>query len=157
MPSNEDGPGPQLGFWEKADIPFMYLSLCGSLVYAAIAGVFRGKASPRRYDHYVVSAVVRKLLTRRSDRQMQYVILSLQFFCKLQESKHQNGHDIDIVLLHRYLSPSTSAAYEGVMKKHGLKPETVVLPHNTEGHWIGNKDAKNVIIYYHGASMIPTV
>ncbi|KAF9252049.1 hypothetical protein DTO006G1_2796 [Penicillium roqueforti] len=120
MSSNEDGPGPQLGFWEKADIPFMYLSLCGSLVYAAIAGVFRGKASPRRYDHYVVSAVVRKLLTRRSDRQMQY------------------------------LSPSTPAAYEGVMKKHGLKPETVVLPHNTEGHWIGNKDAKNVIIYYHG-------
>ena len=84
MPSNEDGPGPQLGFWEKADIPFMYLSLCGSLVYAAITGVFRGKASPRRYDQYVKSAVIRKLLTRRSDRQMQYVVLSLQFFCNLQ-------------------------------------------------------------------------
>jgi hypothetical protein len=37
------------------------------------------------------------------------------------------------------------------MKKRGLQPESVTLPHNTEGHWIGNKNAKNVIVYYHGA------
>lgn len=78
MSSNQDV--PQLGFWEKADIPFLHLSTYASLVYAAITGVFRGKASPKRYDHYVLSAVIRKVVERRSDRQTQYVVLSLQFF-----------------------------------------------------------------------------
>ncbi|KAJ6180979.1 hypothetical protein N7519_011440 [Penicillium mononematosum] len=118
MSSNQDV--PQLGLWEKADIPFLHLSMYASMVYAAITGVFRGKASPKRYDHHVLSAVIRKIVDRRSDRQTQY------------------------------LSLPTSAAYESVMKKRGLQPETITLPHNTEGHWIGNKNAKNVIVYYHG-------
>ncbi|CAI7581140.1 unnamed protein product [Penicillium discolor] len=111
---------PQLGFWEKADIPFVHLSIYASMVYAAITGVFRGKASPKRYDHYILAAVIRKAIGRRSDRQTQY------------------------------LMPPTSASYETAMKKRGLQPETVTLPHDTEGHWIGNKNAKNVIVYYHG-------
>lgn len=74
-----------------------------------------------------------------------------------QESKKENGQDIDLVLSQRYLTAPTSAAYADGMKKRGLKPETVALPHNTEGHWIGNKNAKNVIVYYHGASPISTV
>lgn len=45
------------------------------MVYAAITGVFRGKASPKRYDHHVLSAVIRKVVDRRSDRQTQYVVL----------------------------------------------------------------------------------
>lgn len=53
--------------------------------------------------------------------------------------------------------PPTSASYETAMKKRGLQPETVTLPHDTEGHWIGNKNAKNVIVYYHGASPISIV
>ncbi|KGO75254.1 Alpha/beta hydrolase fold-3 [Penicillium italicum] len=57
---------------------------------------------------------------------------------------------LDLVLSHRYLILPTSVTYAAVMKKRGLQPETVVLPHNTEGHWIGNKNAKNVIVYYHG-------
>jgi len=36
------------------------------------------------------------------------------------------------------------------MKKRGLEPETVSLPHDTEGYWMGNKDAKNVVIFFHG-------
>ncbi|KAJ5826835.1 hypothetical protein N7447_003598 [Penicillium robsamsonii] len=111
---------PQLGLWERADIPFMHLSVYASMVYAAITGVFRGKGSPKRYDHHVLTAVFRKVIDRRSDRQIQY------------------------------LTPPTSVAYADVMKKRGLEPETVALPHDVEGHWIGNKDAKNVIIYYHG-------
>ncbi|CAI7628806.1 unnamed protein product [Penicillium glandicola] len=111
---------PQLGFWEKADVPFLHLSIYASMVYAAITGVFRGKASPKRYDHHVLAAVIRKIVNRRSDRQTQYFTLP------------------------------TSVVYEASMKKHGLQPETVTLPHDTEGHWIGNKNAKNVIIYYHG-------
>lgn len=36
------------------------------------------------------------------------------------------------------------------MQKRGLQPEVVQLAHNTEGYWLGNKNAKNVIVYYHG-------
>lgn len=36
------------------------------------------------------------------------------------------------------------------MRQRGLQPETVELPHNAAGHWIGNKNAKNVLVYYHG-------
>lgn len=38
------------------------------------------------------------------------------------------------------------------MRKRGLEPEIVSLPHNTEGYWLGNKNAKNVLVYYHGMS-----
>ena len=41
------------------------------------------------------------------------------------------------------------------MKKRGLQTETVALPHGAEGHGLGNKNAKNVIIYYHGVFKIP--
>lgn len=36
------------------------------------------------------------------------------------------------------------------MKKRGLQPEVVQLPHDTEGYWVGNKNAKNVVVFYHG-------
>lgn len=34
----------------------------------------------------------------------------------------------------------------------GLEPDTVALPHQAQGHWVGNKNAKNVIVWFHGAS-----
>lgn len=36
------------------------------------------------------------------------------------------------------------------MKGKSLQPDTVTLPHGAKGHWIGNKNAKKVIVYYHG-------
>ncbi|KAG0154955.1 Steryl acetyl hydrolase 1 [Penicillium digitatum] len=119
---------PQLSFWEKANIPFLHLSMYATMMYAATTGLFRGKASPKRYDQHILAAVTRGIFDRRSDKQMKYLTLP------------------------------TSAVYAAVMKKHGLQPETVTLPHNTEGHWIGNKDAKTVIIYYHGGGFaLPAV
>ncbi|KAJ5904336.1 hypothetical protein N7504_006719 [Penicillium tannophilum] len=50
----------------------------------------------------------------------------------------------------QYIYLSTPEAYETTMKKRGLSPEQVSLPHDTEGYWIGNKTAKNVLVYYHG-------
>ena len=64
---------PNLGFWEKADLSVTRLFVFPSLLYHAIAGVFRGKASPRRYDHFIMTNVIRKLVTRTTDRQKQYV------------------------------------------------------------------------------------
>lgn len=44
----------------------------------------------------------------------------------------------------------TRSVYETALQKKGLQPETVPLKHGAQGHWIGNKNAKNVVIYYHG-------
>lgn len=40
--------------------------------------------------------------------------------------------------------------YENFATKNGFTPQTVPLEHGAQGHWIGNKDAKNVLIYFHG-------
>lgn len=52
----------------------------------------------------------------------------------------------------RYIAPGTSQAYEEAMMEKYLPNETVSLPHGATGHWIGKKDAKNVVVYYHGTS-----
>lgn len=41
------------------------------------------------------------------------------------------------------------------MRKRGLEPDIVPLPHNVEGYWLGNKNAKNVLVYYHGMLCLP--
>lgn len=51
----------------------------------------------------------------------------------------------------RYLNAPTADAYADAMKKHGLQPETVDLPHDAKGLWLGNKNAKKVVVYYHGS------
>ena len=45
---------------------------------------------------------------------------------------------------------STEAAYEAYCKKAGVEVDTVELKEGGLGHWIGNKKAKNVLVYYHG-------
>ena len=42
------------------------------------------------------------------------------------------------------------------MKEKNLPSETVTLPHGTVGHWFGKKDAKNVLVYYHGTFPHPS-
>ncbi|CAG7916733.1 unnamed protein product [Penicillium olsonii] len=111
---------PDLGFWEKVDVPFVHLSVYASMLYHVVAGVFRGKASPRRYDHFIATNVIRKLVSRTTDRQKQY------------------------------MNAPTPDAYTTAMASHGVQPERVALPHGAEGLWLGNKNAKKVVIYYHG-------
>lgn len=38
------------------------------------------------------------------------------------------------------------------MKQRNLAPEIVDLNHGAKGLWIGNKNAKDVVVYYHGSS-----
>ncbi|GES59241.1 alpha/beta hydrolase fold protein [Aspergillus terreus] len=111
---------PPLSFWERADLYPGQLSVMGAALYSAFTGVFRGSSGSREYKLHVANAAVRKLVTRLSSRQLQA------------------------------LAPSTEQAYELFMKSKGLHPETVTLAHGAKGHWIGNPNAKKVIIYYHG-------
>lgn len=67
---------PELGFWEKADLPFVHASVVVQALYAAITGLFRGKSSPRKYSHHVTAAAIRGMVGRISIRQKQYVTRS---------------------------------------------------------------------------------
>ncbi|KAJ5658579.1 uncharacterized protein N7484_002228 [Penicillium longicatenatum] len=109
---------PELGFWEKVDLPFSKFSIIASALYATLIGPFRGKSYPKKFKHHLISLIIRN--DPFSTRQRQYSELS------------------------------TPEAYESTMKERGLIPEQVPLPHDADGYWIGNKTAKNVLVYYHG-------
>lgn len=54
----------------------------------------------------------------------------------------------------RYLLPSTSKAYRqwAVVKNDQPRTDAVQLKDGATGHWVGDPNAKNVFIYYHGTS-----
>ena len=55
-----------------------------------------------------------------------------------------------LLITARYLQPSTRAAYEIFARKKGIRPETIGLKHGVLGHWVGTKEAKNILVYFHG-------
>lgn len=50
----------------------------------------------------------------------------------------------------RFISPSTDTMYEIFNLLTGGVPESVDLGHGAKGHWLGNSNAKNVLVWYHG-------
>ena len=50
----------------------------------------------------------------------------------------------------RWISPATDVLYEKYARSMRLIPETVDLGNGAKGHWIGDKTAQNVLIWYHG-------
>ncbi|PGH06482.1 hypothetical protein GX51_02306 [Blastomyces parvus] len=111
---------PKLTVVEKLDLISARFSLIASTIYAAITGAFRGQSGHKYYNKHISHAVIKAALDRLSTRQAQA------------------------------LNPPTNQVYELFATKRGFKPQTVQLDHGAQGHWIGNKDAKNVLIYFHG-------
>ncbi|OJD10096.1 hypothetical protein AJ78_08755, partial [Emergomyces pasteurianus Ep9510] len=111
---------PKLTVVEKLDLISARLSLIASAIYAAITGVFRGQGGHKYYNRHISHAVIRAAITRLSTRQ------------------------------HQALNPPTNKTYELFAAKNGFTPQTVPLEHGAQGHWIGSKDAKSVLIYFHG-------
>lgn len=50
----------------------------------------------------------------------------------------------------RYMNVMTTPAYLKFAKDSGFAPESITLPSGALAHWIGNKTAKKVILYFHG-------
>lgn len=48
------------------------------------------------------------------------------------------------------LTPSTTSMYKIMCKKHNKKQNTVSLGGGARGHWIGDPNAKHVMMFYHG-------
>ncbi|KAJ5676939.1 uncharacterized protein N7477_002572 [Penicillium maclennaniae] len=84
---------PELGFWEKADLSLAQLTIATNALMAAITGVFRGSASPKKYSHHITAAAIRRMCDRTSDRQKQAMF------------------------------PPSTSVYTSVMQKRGLEPE----------------------------------
>ncbi|KAK4506872.1 hypothetical protein PRZ48_000605 [Zasmidium cellare] len=48
------------------------------------------------------------------------------------------------------LPPSTEAIYLEFAKKQGFQPDTDVLDSGMKVHWLGNKSAEKVLVFFHG-------
>lgn len=54
----------------------------------------------------------------------------------------------------RAILPSTATEYKIYAWKKGIKPQSVDLGDGASGHWIGDPNAKNVLIWIHGKPTI---
>ncbi|EGD87648.1 hypothetical protein H112_04114 [Trichophyton rubrum D6] len=113
-------PPVKLTVQEKLDLLRAGIGLLATGIAAAITGLVRQQDGARSYRTHIRHAVVRRFLWRMSIRQLHFIY------------------------------PSTAQNYETFSKKRRLKPDTVQLEHGAQGHWVGKKDAKNVVVYFHG-------
>jgi hypothetical protein len=48
------------------------------------------------------------------------------------------------------VSPTDDDVFKKFSKKYGVKVDREILPDNTTAFWVGNKDAENIILQFHG-------
>ncbi|KAK2612487.1 hypothetical protein QQS21_001425 [Conoideocrella luteorostrata] len=89
-------------------------------VFSALTGFFRSHRDPPSLHLHIAYAILRKATVRLTPVQLQLI------------------------------SPLTNVVYKRYARSTKIKAETVDLGHGAQGHWLGNKDAKNVLIWYHG-------
>lgn len=128
----------KLSLSRKLDIIPASLSILLVGFFATISGGFRGPKGTPTYFLHVTYAMMRKAVTRLS-------ILQLQYAKPCQASK-----DYTMLIAVRWLSPTTNEVYQQYTRQHDIIPQSVELAHGSKGHWIGNKQAKNVLVWYHG-------
>ncbi|CAG8084573.1 unnamed protein product [Penicillium salamii] len=105
---------------EKLD----FLPAIGSILltafYALLTGLWRTERQAKTLFLHLGYALFRKATARLSPGQMQYVL------------------------------PATNKIYELYTQKTGAFPDSVDLGNGAYGHWIGDRNADNVIVWYHG-------
>ncbi|OAA40634.1 lipase/thioesterase family protein [Metarhizium rileyi] len=118
IPAAASYPKPTLS--EKLDLLPALGSLLFSTFSALLTGLRRGPDDESSLYLHVVYAAVRKLVTRLSTPQQQWVF------------------------------PTTDAGYRQQVLSFNMAQHTVDLSHGAKGHWIGDADARHVLIWYHG-------
>jgi len=61
---------------------------------------------------------------------------------------------VDTIPQEKYMNPPTDVVYLDFAKKQGFQPDTVVLSDGCKAHWLGRKDAKTVLVYFHGGGYV---
>ncbi|KAJ5112022.1 hypothetical protein N7532_000067 [Penicillium argentinense] len=110
----------QLTLQQKLDFLPALASIGLAAFYAILTGLWRTEREAKTLFLHVGYAIFRKVTARLSPSQMQYAV------------------------------PPSNKVYEQYAKKAGVPAQTVELGHGALGHWIGDRNAKNVIIWYHG-------
>ncbi|KAJ5162525.1 hypothetical protein N7492_007917 [Penicillium capsulatum] len=110
----------KLSLAEKLDIIPGVVSIVLAVFYALLTGLWRSERQANSLLLHVGYAVFRKATARLTPAQFQWML------------------------------PSTSKIYERAAKKAGAVPQTVELSHGGLGHWIGDRNAPNVLVWYHG-------
>lgn len=112
----------KLTLQEKLDFLPALGSVVLTLFYALLTGLWRTERQAKTLFLHVGYAIFRKVTARLSPLQVQYAM------------------------------PPSHKIYERYAKKSGALPETVELGHGAIGHWIGDRNATNVLIWIHGKS-----
>lgn len=89
--------------------------------YALLTGLWRTERQAKTFFLHFGYAIFRQATARLSPRQLQSIL------------------------------PPTNKIYERHARKTGQVAETVKLEAGGLGHWIGDRNATNVIVWYHGA------
>ncbi|KAL3471225.1 Alpha/Beta hydrolase protein [Aspergillus californicus] len=105
---------------QKLDYIPALVSVAFTFVWAVLTVAYRAPQYPSHWLLHVGYAVFRKLTARLSAAQMQYVL------------------------------PASNLVYNRYVRSVRQKPLTVNLDHGAMGHWIGNPDAENILVWYHG-------
>ncbi|KAM3512730.1 hypothetical protein MY11210_003604 [Beauveria gryllotalpidicola] len=94
--------------------------IVATAVASLVTGLFRSEQDSKTYHLHVANTTLRKATHRLNPLQLQLV------------------------------SPNTDIIYNQYARARNFKPDTVALAHGAQGHWVGNKNATNVLIWYHG-------
>ncbi|KAL1985326.1 hypothetical protein VTN96DRAFT_8004 [Rasamsonia emersonii] len=121
-------PPKKISLAEVIDIIPGLLSITATGIFALVTGPFRHRKQRKNPKQgvartlllHVGYAVLRKATLRLTLLQLQFIF------------------------------PKTDTTYRLFAWRSGIANQTVDLGHGAQGHWIGNKDAKNVLIWYHG-------
>jgi hypothetical protein len=57
----------------------------------------------------------------------------------------------------KWLSPPTETVYLNFARDKNFQPDTDVLPSGVKVHWIGNKSAEKVFLYFHGGGYVNAI
>jgi len=119
-------PQVKLSLAEKLDFLPALASVTLAAFYALLTGLWRSERQPKTLFLHLGYAILRKVTARMSPSQIQFV------------------------------SPTSDKIYNQFVKKSGLAPQSVELGHGALGHWIGDRNAPNVLVWFHGEPLPPT-
>lgn len=110
----------KLSFLEKLDFLPALASITLASFYAFLTGFWRSERQAKTLFLHIGYAIFRKATARLSPSQLQFIL------------------------------PPSNKIYDRYSRRTGKPPQSVKLGHGALGHWIGDRNAKNVLVWFHG-------
>ncbi|OAR00664.1 hypothetical protein LLEC1_04826 [Akanthomyces lecanii] len=110
----------KLSFFGYLDMIPGLAAIVATAFASFVTGFFRTERDSKTYHLHIANTVLRKATHRLEPLQLQLV------------------------------SPNTDIIYQRYARSRNFEPDTVALAHGAQGHWVGNKNATNVLIWFHG-------